>query len=273
MNQRILVILLAGCLLGLAPQPADAALARKWGQVLDSYGARLFACKVPERTDIGTRWRINVRAANHSPVAVHVSVRVRRWVVRQERTITKQAWVRDIAAGVSTPVGAVRAYDRKVGEGRFFDYVDFRVRRNNDAQVLEWQSMYPTGAPRCDLTPKAISWQGSGFVSPTKGRMQICSNKFLNGSGPTVDWRFRGDATQAQRTLNYQAKVYRNSDLQVRGSWSRTIPPGGYTEPGRLTQSIAPVPPTGSAESFAMDITEAGTTSTSFGGVGPKNVC
>jgi hypothetical protein len=274
MRQRALVILLAGCLLGLAPQPVEAAVTRKWGQVLDSYGARLFACKMPERTDIGTRWRIHVRAVNRSPVTVRVSVLVRRWVVRQGETITKQAWARDLAPGVSTPVGAVRAYDHKVGEGRFFDYVDFRVRRTNDARVLEWPSMYPTGVPRCDLPVSAISWQGSGYVSQTKGRMQICANMILDGNGPEVLWRFRGDATQAQRTLNYQAKVYRNSDFQVSGSWSRTIPPGGYTEPGSLSQSIAPGPPGQQAETFDIDITEEGTSSTSFGGRGsPRNVC
>lgn len=271
MRQRAVVILLAGCLLGLTPQPAEAAVTRKWGQVLDSYGARLFACKMPERTDIGTRWRIHVRAVNRSPVTVRVSVLVRRWVVRQGETITKQAWARDLAPGASTPVGAVRAYDQRVGEGRFFDYLDFRVRRNNDAQVLQWQSMYPTGVPRCDLPASAISWQGSGYVSQNGGRMQVCGNMLLDADGPTMFWRFRGDATHTDQTLHYNAEVVRVEDWFKRASWTRTIPPGGYTEAGSMEQSMGFVN-SHSEEYFGVSVEHTSTGASAWYGEA-RNVC
>ena len=271
MRQRALIVVLVGCLLGLLPLPADAAGSRKWGQVLDSYGARLFACKMPERTDIGTRWRIHVRAVNKSPVTVRVSVLVRRWVVRQGETITKQAWVRDLAPGASTPVSAVRAYDHRVAEGRFFDYVDFRVRRRNDDQVLQWQTMSPTGPPRCDLPVSTISWQGSGYVSQNGGRVQVCGNMLLDADGPVMFWRFRGDATHTDQTLNYNAEVVRVADWFKRDSWTRRVPPGGYTEAGSMEQSMRVVN-SGSEEYFGVSADSTRTEASAWFGAA-RNVC
>jgi hypothetical protein len=276
MKRRLLVIILTGCLIGLAPvQSADAAVARKWGQVLDSYGAKLFVCRLPEHTGLGTMWRYYVRSANHSRVKVRVSVRVSRWVFRQKRTFTKESWVRIVPRGGTTSVSSVRVWDHRASDGRFADFVTFRIGRpSSDGQVVEWVDMYPTGAPRCDLPIHATSWQGSGFVSRTQGRMQTCANKVLTGGVPTVHWQVRGDARHASRPLNYQTKVYRSSDLQIRRSWSSTIPPGGFTEPARLAQSVAPEAPTGQAENFDLAISEAGESSSDFGGAGDaKNVC
>jgi hypothetical protein len=271
-KRHVLPIVLAGCLLGLVPMsPADAAVNRKWGQVLDSYGAKLFACRLPERSSLGTVWRYYVRSANHSRVQVKVSVRVRRWVFDQHRTFTKEAWVRTVPRGGSTPVGSVRVWDHHASEGRFADFVSFRVGRpSSDGQVLQWETMYPTGAPRCDLPAHAISWQGSGYVSPTLGRMQTCANGFLDERGPRWFWRFRGDATHTDQTLKYNARIYRVVGGQTRAFWSVTKAPGGYTAASSMSQSRRDV---GSAEEDQFQIGISPDNTDTGGGLSPRNVC
>jgi hypothetical protein len=279
MKRRVLVLMLAGCLLGLMPmQSADAVVHRKWGQVLNNYGARLFVCRMPERSRLGTPgtlWRYYLRGANHSRARVVVSARVTRWVFATDRTFIKASWVRTVPIGGTTAVGTVPIYDQRASSGRFAEFIAFRVRRPFDGQAIAWGNMFPTGAPRCDLPVRAIGWQGSGLVSSTQGRIQLCSNMFLSARGPTTRWRVRGDARQATRPLNYQAKVARVSDGHASASWSQTIPPGGYTQAGLLTQSLEIDPATNSwASGFNIAVTEAGTTDTSYGsGMGPRNIC
>jgi hypothetical protein len=279
MQRRGLAAILAACLLGLMPtQSADAVAHRRWGQALDSYGAKLFVCRLPERSKLGTPgtlWRYYLRAVNHSRVRVVVSARVKRWIFAQDRTVTKKSWVRSLPIGGRTAVGSVPVYDQHASSGRFADYISFRVRRPFDGKAIEWETMYPTGAPRCSLAAGVIAWQSSGFVNNTDGRLQLCSNKFLDARGPTTRWRFRGDATRATRPFNYQAKVARVSDGLVSGSWSQTIPPGGYTQRSSLTQPLEIDPATNSwANGFTIAVSEAGTTDTGYGsGIGPKNIC
>jgi hypothetical protein len=271
-----LATLLAGSLLGLVlvAQPAGAATQRHWGLAVDSYGARLYVCRLPEHTKLGTMWRHYVRVANHSRVRVRATVKVTRWVFRPSHNVVKDKWVRSVPSGASTTVGSVRVWDHRASEGRFADFVDFKVVRP-DGQVLEWQTLYPTGAPRCDLAPGAISWQGSGLVSPTKGRLQLCSNMFLKATGPTTRWRVRADATYATRPLTYHAFVAKVSDGTVRQSWEETFGPGGHSAPGVLTQPLDIDPSTNSwAEGFNISITEAGEEPNGWGsGIGPDNIC
>jgi len=279
MKRCALAVILAACLFGLTPtQPADAVVHRRWGQALDSYGAKLFVCRLPERSKLGTPgtlWRYYLRAVNHSRIKVVVAARVKRWVLAQDRTITTKSWVQSLPIGGRTAVGSVPVYDHHASEGRFFDYISFRVRRPFDGKAIEWETMYPTGAPRCSLPAGVLFWQSSGFVNNTDGRFQLCSNMFLDAGGPATRWRFRGDATRATRPFNYQAKVARVSDGQVSESWSQTIPPGGYTQRGSMTQPLEIDPATRSwANGFNIGITEAGTTDTGHGtGLGPKNIC
>ena len=277
MRLRVLVVgAVVSCLVGLLlVAPADAAVRRHWGLATDSYGARLFVCRMPEKTRLGTMWRHYVRAANHSRVRVQVSVKMTRWVFHPSRNVIKDTWVRSVPAGRSTPVSSVRVWDHRASEGRFADFVDFRLLRPSDGQVLEWQTLYPTGAPRCDLAPDAISWQGSGLVSPTGGRIQLCANMFLKATGPTTRWRVRADATHASRPLTYHAYIARVSDGQVRQTWAETLGPGGYSPAGVLSQPLDIDPATNSwAEGFNIQVTEPGESPNGWGsGRGPRNIC
>lgn len=271
MKQRLVLLVVVTCLLAAAPTgAAQATVSRKWGQVLDSYGARVYACRLPVHTRAGLQWRYSVRAANRSDVPVEVSVRVRRWVVSQDRTFTRQTWARSLGAGGTTAVGTLSAFDTAVGNTRFFDGLWFLVRRPGDGQVLQWQGMSPTGPPRCGLPPRSIAWRGSGYVSSTGGRMQVCSNMLLDSVGPGVFWRFRGDSTHTTRTLSYNAKRIRVEDWSTQESWSRTIPPGRYTEPGSMRQSVTDVN-SHPEEYFDIGVFE-GSTDTNAG-IAPQSVC
>ena len=269
--RRVLAFVLAVFLLGLTPvQPAQGVVTKKWGRVLDSYGARAFACRVPVHTRSGLMWRTYVRAVNHSPVSVVASARVRRWVVAQSRTITKQTWSRTLASGQSTAVSSVNVYDTKVGEPRFFDSLWFRIRRPGDGQVLEWQSLGPLATPRCALPVSAIAWQGAGRLGSEGGRMQVCSSYLLNASGSGVFWRFRADATHASQTLNYNVRRVTVESWITEEEWSRVVPPGGYSEQGSMTQDFDFV--NGHPqEDFRIGVTTSGTDTNS--GIAAKNVC
>jgi hypothetical protein len=264
-----------GVVLGLvllaafSPSPATAAVSRKWGQVLDSYGAKLYACRVPQHTKHGTVWRTSVRVANHSRVRVRASVRVIRTMATTGRQRTQHTWARTVAAGGSTSVGLLPVYDTGASN-RFHENVTYRLGRPYDALVLQWDSMVPTGVPRCDLPVKAIAWQGSGFPSDHGGRMQICSNLLLDGSGARLFWRFRGDATHADEVLHYNARVTSGNGHAAQ-TWSRTKSPGGYTPPGSLSQAVSP---TGGdqLQYFLFGASPDDTTST-YGTAAFRNVC
>src|SRR4051812_10506286 len=126
-----LATLLAGSLLGLVlvAQPAGAATQRHWGLAVDSYGARLYVCRLPEHTKLGTMWRHYVRGANPSRVRGRATVKVTRWVFRPSHNVVKDKWVRSVPSGASTAVGSVRVWDHRASEGRFADFVDFKVVR------------------------------------------------------------------------------------------------------------------------------------------------
>lgn len=278
LKRSALIGILVACLIAVAPtQSADAAGHRKWGQALDNYGAKLFACRLPEKSKHGPGfiWRYYLHAVNNSGARVVVAVRVKRWIFDEDKTIIASSWIRSVPIGRSTALGTVAAHDSRSSAGRFADYIYFRVRRPVDGQVIEWGNMSPTGAPRCDLPTSAISWQGSGYVSRTGGKIQLCSNISLSARGPSALWRVRGDARKASEPAKYQAKVARVSDGQVSASWSQTIPPGGYTQAGVLRQSLEIDPATNSWTSgFDIAITQPSESDTSFGsGMGPRNIC
>ena len=154
-GMRLRVLLasaLAGCLVGLmfvaVPGPAGAVVRRHWGLATDSYGARLYVCRMPEHTKLGTMWRHYVRVANHSRVRVVASVKVTRWVLHPSHNVVKETWVKSVPAGSATPVSSVKVWYQRASEGRFFDYVSFQVRRPFDGKVLKWEGLLPTGAPR-----------------------------------------------------------------------------------------------------------------------------
>jgi hypothetical protein len=275
MKRAVMVLVLGVGLIGLTPGPsAEAVVTRHWGQAINVYNARLFACKAPVRIKHGIKWRINLRAANHGRVKVVASAKVIRGA-NNHNTVRDQ-WARTVQPGASTPVGHVFAADEVGRKGHFPDSVNLTVRRVRDHQTLTWANIYPRAIPRCDLAPTALSWQGAGPTTRTGGgRIQLCSNQLLDASGPTTRWRIRGDARLAQRSLDYQAKVARVSDGVILKSWSRTIPPGGYTSAGLLTQSMEIDPSTNSTvEDFGIAVHEVGTTDTSdTTGVFPINIC
>ncbi len=274
MRVRVVVVgVVLSCLVGLSyAAPAGAVVRRHWGLAVDSYGARLFVCRMPERTKLGVMWRHYVRVANHSRVRVQASVRVTRWIFRPSHNVAKDSWVRSVPSGGSTSVGSVRVWDQRASEGRFADFVAFKVVRP-DGKVLQWQGLYPTGAPRCDLSPSAVSWQGTGGSS-TLGRIQACTNMFLKSTGETARWRVRADATHATRPLTYHAFVESIGDGAVRQEWHRTFGPGGYSDPGVLSQPLERDPTTNYFMwGFTVGTSEVGEPLTGSRGPQPDNIC